>query len=403
LASLPVPMLVDERARLKGQPGLHAFIVGISAYPHLPKESEPDVPEACGLRQLPSAALTAVKMVRWLTDRRDHLAAPLATCRVLLAAQPAEAANEKEVRDQAGEATFAAFSAAAKEWRIDAASHSENVTFFYFAGHGVKRERGDHVLILQNFGDGVGGTLAGKAVNIVELIDGMAPSKGQLGIARTQLYVFDACRTTPDTFADHQIMQTGGIWDVEKDTTEDDRVRPLLFSAVPGAAAYADQGGTLFGRALLECLKGGAAVLLNDDNGDASWAVSLDALPRALEYQLRKINRSQGGNQRYEISLSGNSIIQRLDAPPAVDITLRVIPPEAAVSARVSLRDEFGELIRNERQLDPHPFPDTVPAGRYVIEARDHPPGAAGEAIREFNASPPFANCCVRLKAAASR
>src|SRR5690349_4760734 len=126
-------MLVDERARLKGQPGLHAFIVGISAYPYLPKGEEPDVPAAAfGLRQLSSAALTAVKMVRWLRDRRDHLAAPLATCRVLLAPQPAEAANGKDVCDGAGEATFAAFSAAAKEWRADAASHRDNVTFFYF-------------------------------------------------------------------------------------------------------------------------------------------------------------------------------------------------------------------------------------------------------------------------------
>src|SRR5262249_45718168 len=158
--------------------------------------------------------------------------------------------------------------------------------------------------------------------------------KSQPEIARKQFYVFDACRTTPEIFTKFQITQAGGIWDVDKETNEgkvieDDRVRPLFFSAIPGGASYADQKGTLFGRALLECLKGGAAVLLNDDDGDASWGISSNKLPLALDYQLGRINRTEGANGRCEISLSGDLIIQRLDAPPSVDIKLRLIPPEA--------------------------------------------------------------------------
>jgi hypothetical protein len=394
-------LVIDRRDALKGQPGLHAFIVGISAYPHLPDEDQPDPPAAFGLRQLSSAALTALKMTRWLSDRRDHLAAPLATCRLLIAARPDEGAGEAELKGKAGIAAYADFSAAAKEWRADACTNRDNVTLFYFAGHGVKRERGDHVLILQNFGDGVGGALSAKAVNIVELLDGMAPSRKQKEIARTQLYVFDACRTTPEAFEEHQIMNVGAIWDVDREKSDDvdDRIRTLLFSAIPGAGAYGDKDGTLFGTALLSSLNGGAGVVLNDEEGDGQWGISLHALPKALAYHLDRINRTVGADQNWEISnLCRELIIQRLDSPPPVDVRLRVIPPEDAGSASVSLRDENHQFIRENIKLEPHPFGDTIPAGRYLLEASAQPPAAPARVARGLDASPPFTDCPIKFK-----
>ena len=395
-------LVIDARERLKGQPGLHAFIVGISAYPYLPGEGHPDTPSACGLRQLSSAALTALKIARWLVDRRDHLAVPLTTCRLLIAARPGEGVDEASLKGQARLPTFAEFSAAAKEWRVDARSHRDNVTFFYFAGHGLKRMRGDHVLILQNFGDGVGGTLSAKAVNIRDLIDGMAPSVRQADIARTQLYVFDACRTTPETFEEYQIMNVGAIWDVDPETLPDDRKRPLLFSAIPGTVAYADKEGTLFGTALLQSLKGGAGILLSDDGEDGEWGISLLALPRALNYHLGRINQIAGADQNWEISsLSGELIIQRLDSPPPVDVRLRVFPPEAAATACVSLRNvNNNELIRDSIRLEPHPLDATIPAGHYVVEATVEPPTPAARISRVLDATPPFTDASIWLKAA---
>lgn len=73
-------LIIDERAHLQGQPGFHAFIAGVSSYPHLPGGIGTPAPDSFGMQQLSSAALTAYKMYCWLVERQRKLPVPLATC-----------------------------------------------------------------------------------------------------------------------------------------------------------------------------------------------------------------------------------------------------------------------------------------------------------------------------------
>jgi hypothetical protein len=128
-----------ERERAPGSDALHALIVGISNYPHLPVDPPTGRPEepTLGLRKLESPALTGLRIARWLISRADRLIAPLSTCSVLLLPSEAEIEIEPDLRRLVDVCTHDAFSTAVAEWRRDADSNLGDVTLFYFAGHGV--------------------------------------------------------------------------------------------------------------------------------------------------------------------------------------------------------------------------------------------------------------------------
>ena len=54
--------LVFNDLSLKGQPGFHALIAGVSAYPHLIDGNGAPAPDNFGLQQLPSTASSAYKI-----------------------------------------------------------------------------------------------------------------------------------------------------------------------------------------------------------------------------------------------------------------------------------------------------------------------------------------------------
>src|SRR5205085_5850611 len=152
--------------------------------------------------QLSSTSLTAYKIYQWLLERQARLPLPLATVRLLLSPSNEEAAQIGAELNQLGvtACTRQNFAAEARQWRTDASSHNENVTFFYFAGHGVQRSKNDGVLLLEDFGDPAEGTLH-NAAEIINIFNGMAPPASvQQKMARTQFYFVDACRVLPSAF-----------------------------------------------------------------------------------------------------------------------------------------------------------------------------------------------------------
>lgn len=175
-------LVVDKRMELAGRPGLHAFIVGVSAYPNLP--ADPEEPAIDKMRQLSCSALSAHRVSRWLLTRR-HPIAPLATCRLLLLPSPVEIDAEKALENLGGRPTLAEFELAAAAWRNDASTDPKNMTFFYFAGHGLQQSlNSPPLLLLEEFGGNPHRKL-GATVNSDNLIGGMAPLGPFHDIART--------------------------------------------------------------------------------------------------------------------------------------------------------------------------------------------------------------------------
>jgi hypothetical protein len=130
-------------------------------------------------------------------------------------------------------------------WRDDASANRENVTLFYFAGHGVHRNVGDSVMLLPGFGDGVGGALT-DAIDTANIAADIAPTATRPSIAQTQFYFVDACRLLPEKFTRFERMSTTAVFDVELNA-RDDRRAPIFYAAIPGSLANGLRGEqTLF-------------------------------------------------------------------------------------------------------------------------------------------------------------
>lgn len=385
------PWLVyDNRAALQaaGKPGMHAFITGVSEYPHLAKPGEPLTANSLGMRRLSTTALTAYLIFDWLlqADASNSLVVPLATCRLLLSP------NQKEL-DRAGppEITTAPpmrtmsvpacdlnnFTKAAKAWRLDAIQQQADVTLFYFAGHGIQEASGNQALLLEGFGGDE--RLGRHMANALSIRAGMAPFANDRGdpspalprpnVARTQFYFLDACRNRPPGMP--RLLQLGvdPIFDVEEPDIVDDRQAPIFYAALPEGLAQSDpKQQTLFSLALLRCLSGEAARPPNET--ETKYYISVHSLTEGLKRPLDEINQKLGGSQRLQIhGLGEDAILCYLSEPPSVPISI-VIDPDSALgrtSIQVKHANTDADVCSFKCPPDDHPFARSLPAGPYQI------------------------------------
>ena len=345
-------LLVDERDAPSGSAGVHAFIVGISCYPHLDSRAYPD--KTLGLKSLYSAALTAYRVANWLIDRSDNLPRPLLSCRLLAAPTAFEIEKEPGLPAVTDECDWATFARQADAWRQAASTHPDNVSLFYFAGHGLQKSHGEQVLLLQDFADGLPATLA-KAVSGHQLMEGMAPSPKRLKIARTQVYFFDACRLTAKKIRDLEKAPVGALWDVDP-VGVDERNVAAFRTAAPGRASFGVKGlQTIFSLALMDCLEGGAAEIYRQDpvHGDI-WGVSCSSLSTHVRDHLDRLNAQHGTKQGFAVDeLRGKEVfLHVLDQPPDVDVVLRLVPRDPAEQTAVTVTDRCGRRVWDLPMMD---------------------------------------------------
>jgi hypothetical protein len=351
------------------QPGVHALIVGVSRYRYLPRpDVEPDAHQqsyGLGLAQLTCAALSGHNVYRWLLDADSRLPLPLSTCRVLLSAQDEEAANRSQLSDFQDGASLQNFLLAATAWRADVARNDQNIGIFYFAGHGFERRRSDHVLVLDDVGEGIGSRLA-KCVEVSNLVNGMAPSTAYPTMGLQQLFFFDSCRLPVPDAAKWEDKECSQIWDVP--TVAADARSAMEFStAKPGVAAFAIRDEeTIFSRALIECLTGGAGEWVGD-----RWQVNVSSLHRNLGFHLAQIaSREQIDIQAHVFKGPSDPfrIVDLLDAPQA-ELLIEVDPEDLASSVRVEFQDftNGGSTFSVGPPIVPHPLATQIRAGKYLI------------------------------------
>jgi hypothetical protein len=367
----------DERANLQGRSGLHVLIAGVSGYPNLPApgDNSPGPPAAFGMRQLSSTTLTAYKIYQWILAHKDSFPVPLATCRVLLAPGAGELAAEPSLQDFP-RATVNNFLQAAKDWRADAATSPDNMTLFYFAGHGIERSKGDAVLLLEEFGDGLGGALR-NCVDMYNIYTAMANAEGGGPIAQRQVYFVDACRNLPRAVPnfERESLGTTPAFNVTL-AGEDKRSAPIFYAAAPGTTALALPGQqTVFSMALLQCLEGDAGVF-EDVDGQDRWHVSVYSLSEALAVKIEDLNQALGGQQYY--TPDGQQInkpICFLDQAPTAEVVFEVDPFDALSLARIEVLDNAGNpLVAIPWPLDPYPYRTRWTAGFCKIRATIQPP-----------------------------
>ena len=367
-------LVVDNKKELDGQPGVHALIVGVSAYPDLPEPGQRLEGRHYGMWRLTSAARSAYDFYRWVVASNDRLPVPLATCRLLLSPSAPESEAEPGLEGLAEKATVDAFLAEALAWRADASKGGENMTLFYFAGHGVHRDKENAVLLLEGFGDGVGGPLR-HGVDLANIRAGMAPTANLTTIARKQFYFVDACRVLPSKFRDFTQLYPTQVFAPELSGI-DDRADPILYASASGTVTYGIRGkGSLFSKALIECLEGDAGDLQVIDDEEV-WVVTLHRLTQALKMKYEK--NEDELNETVFLDPSGTSpdtVLCRLRERPSAEIVFTVDPEGEVAVTRISARDgdPAAPKVMIPHPLDPHPHSVRVPAGFYTINAEIHP------------------------------
>jgi hypothetical protein len=289
-------------------PATHALVVGTSTYPHRP----------LGLPDLPGAATSADLFARWLRDAYPRHGRPVGTIRLLLAPSDAE-----RTMVSAGPGVLvpdrATVHRALHEWARDCATDPGNVAVLYICGHGIQ-ETDDGATVFVH--DAAAYDPLDAAVDIAAIRKGMTGP----GAPGQQWYFVDACRVPSGALSGHTGVLHGGIA-LQPRTGPWPAHRPVFFAAEPGAPAWQSHRGSVFVRALLECLELHAVEPL-DDTTDR-WGVTAGSLLKALRRRVRELARLGGENQR--VTLVGERTDATLIecAAPQVPVTLVVTPAEA--------------------------------------------------------------------------
>ncbi|PYQ30007.1 MAG: hypothetical protein DMF56_09790 [Acidobacteria bacterium] len=365
-------LILDRRNDLGGAPGIHALIGGVSFYRHL-KDGDPAAQPAdpmFDLKQLTSTAMSAYLFYKWLlaADAAKRLPLPLATVHLLLSPSADELAKEAELA-KAERCSRKNFVTNLKEWR-SFANDADAMTVLYFAGHGVQRRQNDSVLLLDDFGDpDAGGSLVNTA-EVAQIIAGMAPpSDLAKKIANRQLYFLDACRMPDKEFQKRDWMNTGDLWNIDKNS-RDDRSQLIFYAAIPGSSAFAVRGGqTLFSAALTDCLDRVAAVPSEDD--DARWRVTTASLKASIQSAVDAVNLQHSGEQQcLPITVGSDIVIAYFDESPPVDCEVRIDPDTAAKLCSFSVTAPGAPPAYQIDKVTPNPLGFNVKGGFYTYDVQ---------------------------------
>ncbi len=345
--------------------GIHALIVGVSDYVHLPGQDDP-VPGGTmfGMKKLRTAALSAFNVLQWMktADADGRLARPLASYDIILV----PSANEATVpglTDFKDDGTAANFRNRVWAWRSRVAQNKDNMALFYFAGHGMQRSKEDSVLLLSDFAAKQMPALA-NGFGFYDIFNGMAPSNEfpQMGI--TQVYFVDACRNVPAASKDFDPLKAGTMFDSYL-SGRDEREAPVFFAAVNDSVAYGVDGkGSYFSLALIAALNSGAENPVYK-NGALVWPVSAYTLATAVELQFKKLKTNQrmvpGGQMR-------DPVICYLPAPPHVDVSISVQPDDRRVAATIQVEGlDPPTLWQQPTPAPEHPYQVTLNAGVHTL------------------------------------
>lgn len=347
-------------------PGAHALIVGVGDYQNLPDHGTPAPaggfpPRWLGLTKLDSAALSAFRIACWLRDHARDLNPPLASIRLLLAPTATEIRQFPELsRSPARFPLLNTFVEEVVAWRNDSKGHGDNLTLFYFAGHGVQRGFPDpeHILLFSDFGGNPLRKLAGT-INTTELFNGMKNTD-----AGRQIYFYDACRLEPKLLNKEEVINVDTFWDYLPGTHEN-RKLGVYHSTRSGQPAYGVPGGhSFFCEALLSCLDAKAAIKPKVDNptNPQKWRITPQSLNKTLSITLAEVASKKGVTQVLYGITPDEFELRFFDKPPKVPIIVDISPGPAREYIEFALRTVKGE----NALLVPPPIPLQTPESRYV-------------------------------------
>ncbi|HEY0625863.1 MAG TPA: caspase family protein [Allosphingosinicella sp.] len=375
MPELPQPMLdpsliYDKRAELNaaGKCGFHALLIGVSDYANLSEPNDLPGPGLHALQKLDFPARSAFRIATKLKqlDAQQRLWRPLKTIRLLTAASPLELTNDPELAAAGGApANWKAIHDALYAWRDDVAKGEDELSLFYFCGHGIRRSLEESILLASDFLEKPGPQLA-KSFRLSNVRNGMAPSDEYPNIGRYQFYFVDACRDKPDGLDQLDDTQTPKIFDAALNHF-DNRKAPTFFATPPGGLAAGKAGEeTYFIKALEWALENASFNRENVDGKDTPiWPTTAQSLKAGLEFA----DPNLAGRVELTGLISDPILCFRLD-PPSLELKVSIAPPALRPSikhARLIELETGAETDLSGYEVD-DPCRVSVVAGFYRIE-----------------------------------
>lgn len=368
---MPVEALVRNDSAAVAGPGVHALIVGVSDYVHLSPIDVPPHADTWFFSKLTSAALSAYKVYQWLSG--NPLRLPLKTVRLLLSPSPREIEVELALAaltvPAAGQTTVPragrrAFEDAAHAWREDAAQDPDDMTLFYFAGHGLQRVVDEGVLLFDDFLEQPHPPLSRCAL-VGNLRAGLTPSTTSPNVANTQFFFIDACLLQPETLAKFASPQVPEIFGIEATGPVDRRESVVLFSTLNRAMSIGRDGEpSHFAASLLAAFERAAEEPVELDGPGTVWPVTAHTIKTAVNLYY---DRNKLGTKVKMDNYIGEPIIRYLGAPPDVDLSV-LIQPGQLNCLSILLDDNNNNALPGSAPFTTTEFDVPIKAGGYRIE-----------------------------------
>jgi hypothetical protein len=378
----------------------YVFISGSSSYANLPKATGAPIwvsnENPFGLSQVDSPATSAFELAKWFRDYYHNPTAPLDKIWLLVSPSEFEGTRDAELK-ALGElpelrATSRNAEADLTAWWTACNGNPNHFAILYGAGHGVS-ESGTAFVLLEDF------MLDPRRQFLSASLDIGSISTNMVGpnTASTQLYFSDACRLP----ADAKWRGLGyGLTVGGQTTGADRRSVALCYSAAPGESAKAFAGRpTLFGEALLACLKG--AAWSAPDSREPTWHISIDSLIFNLKTRLDALASIHQTEQSMQPNSQGkNATVHVPDPQPTVDLTINVTPQPDFTRTYIDVWRGDGYQIATPRPVPAIPLvlSNLQPAIYSVVFdfVPPEPPFSKSER-RSISANPPVASCDIEL------
>jgi len=263
-------------------PSTHAVVIAVGCYPHLLGGVPPVCDDNEGLGQLTSPPVSGRAFADWLIQHFNNPGKPLATVALLISEELNAIRGEtsRYLHPSTGasieleRASIENIATAVAEWKIRGDANDQNMTLFYFCGHGIA-QGSDAALLAEDYGANNQNALDG-AIDFRRLHLGMNGCS-----ASQQCYFVDACRATSDMLLENRDYLGRPLVQIRKDARRNKPLRqaPVFYASLAGALAYArPKRPSVFTEALLKSFNGAGS---DDEDGD--WRVSTSRLLDALD------------------------------------------------------------------------------------------------------------------------
>ena len=338
----------------------HILIIGVGHYPYLQggSQEKQQLDGLNGLKQLTSTVESAIGLFNTAMElhRKSAWIKPLGSVDLLISRPlPGETGFDPPTHRNIQRAYF--------DWKTRCEKNEDNTAIFFFAGHGM--ERGNHLLLLEDFGEIPANPWSGA----FEL------DRTRLAFQRanvnTQCFFIDSCREVNSVLTRFDVVVAP--FEMPNIRASECQFDLTIKGTARNLSAYGLQNQvSFFTQSLIKALEGYASV----DQGDGDWIVDMSSISSQITPIMKLINEEQAFEQRFVKGGTDSADLIKLPHPPKALLRVSCNPEGALPLAGLNCTpwDENNSTWADDkavsRDAKSTPWDVELEAGRYMLAAK---------------------------------